>query len=291
MKHAPWATKARWSGAWPGVATTVSGPKASPSPRRTSAAWRLAPTGGSVPAAAFRSAMPSAWSAWSWVSAMPPIPPRSRASARTRSRCEASAGPGSTTQQGSRPTSHVFVPRSVYGDGLSAVICSMSFVASGSMAAADPIRSRRRRSLSTGCRDVGWSFGGRIGTPNDHGPGPSPPPRALPHGAPREPTSLTPPPPSSTPPPGGNQSTRRVSAWTARTSSTRSSSSRSSTRTARRGTGTAVTPGRSGRRGEPVDRPAQRHDVHVPRPSSPNDEIASTDAEIELAVPDGPARR
>ena len=49
------ATKARWSGAWPGVATTVSGPTVSPSPTRASApAKRAAATVGTPPAAAQR---------------------------------------------------------------------------------------------------------------------------------------------------------------------------------------------------------------------------------------------
>src|SRR4051794_12364313 len=132
VKHARPATNATWSGAWPGVATTAKGPNVSPSSSVTSAGWRAAPTGGS-PAAARSAAMPSVWSAWSCVIAMPPMPPRSRASDRIRVRCDSRSGPGSTTQHGSRPTSHVFVPPSVYGLGLSAVIWAMSWVASASM--------------------------------------------------------------------------------------------------------------------------------------------------------------
>jgi len=56
---------------------------------------------------------------------------RAAASAATRSWWPASAGPGSTTQHGSRPTSHVFVPSSVNGPGLSARICSRSSMARG----------------------------------------------------------------------------------------------------------------------------------------------------------------
>src|SRR5690349_8728099 len=46
------------------------------------------------------------------------MPPRRSASASTASRCASIAGPGSTTQAGSRPSNHVLVPDSVNGPGL-----------------------------------------------------------------------------------------------------------------------------------------------------------------------------
>ena len=73
---------------------------------------RMAASGGPPSASRIASA-PSAWSGWSWVSAMPPAPPRAATAAATASTCAGIAGPGSTTQAGSRPTIHVFVPSSV----------------------------------------------------------------------------------------------------------------------------------------------------------------------------------
>ena len=61
-----------------------------------------------------RSRTPSAWSACEWVSTIPSIAP---AASRTAARCPASAGPGSTTHP---PTTQVFVPSSVMGDGFGA---------------------------------------------------------------------------------------------------------------------------------------------------------------------------
>src|SRR5688500_6749150 len=51
---------------------------------------------------------------------MPPRPPRRSTSAATAAAWAARSGPGSTTQAGSRPRIHVFVPSSVKGPGLSA---------------------------------------------------------------------------------------------------------------------------------------------------------------------------
>ena len=97
------ATKTRWSGAWPGTCSAVSGPNASPSPSATVApGQRIAPTGG-PPSASRSAAAPSAWSGWSCVSAIPPAPPRAATAAATAATCSASSGPGSTTQAGSRP--------------------------------------------------------------------------------------------------------------------------------------------------------------------------------------------
>src|SRR5688572_24295913 len=95
----PWSRQTL-SAEWPGVPMTENGPTRSPSTGKT----------GSTPS---RSA-PSAWSAWEWVRTTPSSGP---ATAATRSRCPASAGPGSTTH---RPTTHVFVPLRVIGDGFGA---------------------------------------------------------------------------------------------------------------------------------------------------------------------------
>src|SRR3954451_14878967 len=51
---------------------------------------------------------------------MPPRPPRAATSSRTAATWADSAGLGSPTQAGSRPTIQVLVPESVRGDGLSA---------------------------------------------------------------------------------------------------------------------------------------------------------------------------
>ena len=54
----------------------------------------------------------SAWSGWSCVSAIPPSAAAAHAtSSASASSAPVSAGPGSTTHAGSRPTIHVFVPR------------------------------------------------------------------------------------------------------------------------------------------------------------------------------------
>ena len=63
--------------AWPGVATTCSGPNASPSASTTSApAQRAARDRHARRRRRARPAPRSAWSPWSWVSAIPPTPPR-----------------------------------------------------------------------------------------------------------------------------------------------------------------------------------------------------------------------
>src|SRR4051794_13771351 len=86
---------------------TSNGPTRSPPPGRTT----------STPNARAASAgAPSAWSAWEWVRTIPSIPPPPTA-ASTASRCPASSGPGSTTHP---PTTYVFVPSSVSGDGFGA---------------------------------------------------------------------------------------------------------------------------------------------------------------------------
>src|SRR4051794_15548932 len=61
---------------------------------------------------------------------MPPAPPRAWASATIAWTWSSSAGPGSTIQHGSRPTTHVFVPLSVNGPGLFARSSAMSCPAS-----------------------------------------------------------------------------------------------------------------------------------------------------------------
>ena len=91
-------TNTRWSAAWPGTCRTVKGPNASPS-----ASGGSRPTGTS-PSRARSGSTASAWSGWSCVSAIPPAPPRSATAAASASRCSSSAGPGSTTHAGSRPT-------------------------------------------------------------------------------------------------------------------------------------------------------------------------------------------
>ena len=60
------------------------------------------------------------------VSAMPPRPPRRSTSSSRASMWSGRAGPGSTSQAGSRPMSHEFVPWSVNGPGLSARKATMS---------------------------------------------------------------------------------------------------------------------------------------------------------------------
>src|SRR5438445_489326 len=135
VKHTVPATNARWSRAWPGTATVVSGPTTSPSASRRSTSPRAAATG-AAPARARSAPTASAWSAWSWVSAIPPRPPRAATSAATAATCSSSAGPGSTTNAGSRPTTQVLVPSRVSGPGLSARTRATSWPATASAAIA-----------------------------------------------------------------------------------------------------------------------------------------------------------
>ena len=60
---------------------------------------------------------PGAWSGWSCVTTTCATVPATRA---TSSRCAGSSGPGSITIDGSRPTTQVFVPSSVYTPGFGA---------------------------------------------------------------------------------------------------------------------------------------------------------------------------
>src|SRR4051794_18642388 len=90
----------------------------------------MAATGG-PPSRSARAGTPSAWSAWSWVSTIPPAPPPASTAAATAAMCAGSAGPGSTTHAGSRPTTHVFVPLSVIGDGFAARTSATSITAAG----------------------------------------------------------------------------------------------------------------------------------------------------------------
>jgi hypothetical protein len=62
----------------------------------------------------------------------PRAPPRAATCAATSRTWPGSAGPGSTTQQGARPTSHVLVPESVNRLGLPARTSATSWTASGS---------------------------------------------------------------------------------------------------------------------------------------------------------------
>ena len=66
---------------------------------------------------------------------------------RARSRCASSAGPGSTTQAGARPTTQVFVPDSVNGPGLGArsraTSWPLSCSSSGRGLARAPVAARR----------------------------------------------------------------------------------------------------------------------------------------------------
>ena len=250
MKHAPWATKARWSGAWPGVATTVSGPNVSPSSRRTSAAWRFAPTGGSVPAAAFRSAMPSAWSAWSWVSAMPPMPPRSRASARMRvavrgerrARVDDPAGVAADEPR-VRPAQRV--RRRVVGRDLLDVV-RRERVHGGRR----PYPVASSALAPTGCRRVRRRGDG---TPTSTAAAPS-----TRRDAPR---ARTPPPPRR---PAGTRAPAACPPGPRARQLVLVEEQHPDGAARNRHGGDAGS--RSGRRREPVDRPAQRHDVHAPRP-------------------------
>ena len=120
MKQAPSSTNAKWSGAWPGTARATSGPKRSPSASRTSAAKRAAATGGRP------SRSRSAQHALDVVE----VVVRHRDPARAAARLDLGGhrvevlgrapARGRSTHAGSRPTTQVFVPVSVYGPGLSA---------------------------------------------------------------------------------------------------------------------------------------------------------------------------
>ena len=105
--------------ACPGVGRTSNGPDASrlhPRPRgRPSRARRRARAAVSSPTptspnsnGAPSMGTPAEWSACECVSSTPAMPPRSSAAARTASRCDSSAGPGSITYAGPSPD-HVCV--------------------------------------------------------------------------------------------------------------------------------------------------------------------------------------
>ena len=96
-------------------------PRASRRPRRAP------PASGAGRGGAAASCTASEWSAWSCVSTTPPSPPRASTPRSRRSRCAASAGPGSTTHAGPRPTTQVFVPDSVIGPGFEARTRTMSW--------------------------------------------------------------------------------------------------------------------------------------------------------------------
>ena len=120
VKHAPSATSAKWSGAWPGVASGLEGTEAGavlqqhvrrlrdrpPAARGScsrSAAHRLAVV--AVVVGEHHAAEPTA------------LLHRFQDPLHVR---RPAAGPGSMTQAGPRPTTHVFVPVSVSGPGLGA---------------------------------------------------------------------------------------------------------------------------------------------------------------------------
>ena len=107
VNAAPPATSTRWSGAWPGTCSAVNGPKRPPSPSAGQA-----PTGG----LAEPGAQPVEPLRVVGVVVRQRDPARAAALGHRRGdgvEVRVSAGPGSTTQAGSRPTTHVFVPSSV----------------------------------------------------------------------------------------------------------------------------------------------------------------------------------
>src|SRR5271165_3170815 len=130
VKHAPPASRAKWSSACPGVASASKGPKRTPLPSVTSASPRPAASGAGRSSSSLRTA--SAWSGWSWVSATPPRPPRASIAASTRPRCSSISGPGSTTHAGARPRTQVLVPDRVSAPWFGARTSTMSWPASAS---------------------------------------------------------------------------------------------------------------------------------------------------------------
>ena len=131
VKHAPPATSAKWSGAWPGVETASKGPKRTPSrelhvdpaapgrERRRVAREQRGGLGVVGVVVGQRDAAEPA--------ALVDRGEHAREVLLER-------GPGSTTQAGSRPTTQVLVPDSVSGPGLGArrrtISCSASSAAS-----------------------------------------------------------------------------------------------------------------------------------------------------------------
>ena len=121
-----------------GDASTSNGPNVSPSAQRR----RRCPASTAADALAQRRHRLARGRRASCVSAIPPAPPRAATSAATASTWASMRGPGSTTQAGSRPTTHVFVPTASADSGCGARMRAITAAPAGRPAR--PARWRRR---------------------------------------------------------------------------------------------------------------------------------------------------